>query len=72
MNDEKYNIICLSNQFYKNPGFSVTNKHIVMKELAKRGHNIIFVDPPTRFKVLKMLIKTGKLNLVKEYSNNFL
>ena len=72
MKKEKYNIICLSNQFYKNPGFSITNKHIVMEELAKRGHNIIFVDPPTRFKALKLLVKNRSLSLSQKYLKNFI
>lgn len=71
MKQEKFNIICLSNQFYQNPGFSKTNKHIVMEELAKRGHNILFVDPPTRFKAIKIFLKTGKIKLVEKFSENF-
>lgn len=40
----KYNIICLSNQLWDFPNW--TNKRHVMHRLAKKGHKVIFVDPP--------------------------
>ena len=42
---EKYNIICLSNQLWDFPNW--TNKRHVMYRLAKDGHKVLFVDPPT-------------------------
>lgn len=42
--DQKYNVICFSNQLWDFPNW--TNKKHVMSRLAKRGHNVIFVDPP--------------------------
>jgi hypothetical protein len=49
-NNQKLNIICLSNQLWDYPGW--TNKKHVMTRLAKRGHKVLFVDPP---------INTGKV-----------
>lgn len=44
MEDQKYNIICLSNQLWDFPNW--TNKRHVMSRLAKLGHKVLFVDPP--------------------------
>ncbi len=44
MSEDKYNIICLSNQLWDFPNW--TNKRQVMHRLAKQGHNVLFVDPP--------------------------
>lgn len=41
---EKYNVICLSNQLWDFPNY--TNKRLVMSRIAKRGNNVLFVDPP--------------------------
>ena len=49
--DQKYNIVCLSNQFFNSE--LKTNKWYAMTRAARRGHNVVFVDPPTRFKALK-------------------
>jgi glycosyltransferase involved in cell wall biosynthesis len=49
-NNEKLNIICLSNQQWDYP--LPTNKRHVMERLGKLGHKILFVDPP---------INTGRL-----------
>jgi len=43
----KYNIICLSNQLWDFPNW--TNKRHVMHRLAKKGHKVVFVDPPINF-----------------------
>lgn len=43
-NKEKYNIICFSNQLWDYPNW--TNKRHVMHRLAKKGHKVLFVDPP--------------------------
>ncbi len=51
-NNEKYNIICLSNQQCE-IRFN-TNKRDVLERLAGQGHNVLFVDPP---------INTGRLFL---------
>jgi len=50
MTNEKFNIICLSNQMWDYP--LPTNKKHVMSRLSKMGHNVLFVDPP---------INTGRL-----------
>jgi len=50
--DQKYNIICLSNQLWDFPLW--TNKRHVMGRLPKLGHSVLFVDPP---------INTGRLFL---------
>lgn len=44
MNNEKYNVICLSNQLWDFPIW--TNKRHVMQRLAAGGHKVLFVDPP--------------------------
>ena len=44
---DKYNIICLSNQLWDFP--NPTNKKHVMSRLAKLGHTVLFVDPPINF-----------------------
>ncbi len=49
-NDEKYNVIMLSNQLWTYPLW--TNKKHVSTRLAAQGHNVLFVDPP---------INTGRL-----------
>ncbi len=49
-NNEKLNIICFSNQLWDFPLW--TNKRHVMSRLGKRGHRVLFVDPP---------INTGRL-----------
>src|SRR3989344_3520331 len=56
----KYNIICLSNQFFDLP--LKTNKWHVMTRLSKLGHNVLFVNPPTRYKALKNLFRPGHLS----------
>jgi hypothetical protein len=43
-NQQKYNIICLSNQLWDFPNW--TNKRHIMSRMAKLGHNVLFVDPP--------------------------
>lgn len=44
---QKYNIVCLSNQLWDFPNW--TNKRHVMQRLTKKGHSVIFVDPPINF-----------------------
>lgn len=61
--------IILSNQPYDIA--NKTNKHYVAEELVRRGNYVIFVDPPTRFKFLKSLIKKRKLELVSKKRDNF-
>lgn len=41
--EQQYNIICLSNQLWDFPNW--TNKRHVMSRLAKKGNNVIYVDP---------------------------
>lgn len=43
-NNEKFNVICLSNQLWDSPSW--TNKHHVMSRLSSAGHKVVFVDPP--------------------------
>lgn len=57
---EKYNIICLSNQLWDFPNW--TNKRIVMGKMAKKGHNVLFVDPP---------INTGRVFLKEILRKNW-
>ncbi|MEK7595147.1 MAG: glycosyltransferase [Patescibacteria group bacterium] len=52
---EKYNIVCLSNQFFDQE--LKTNKWHMMTRLSRLGHNVVFVDPPTRFARVKRLLK---------------
>ena len=48
---KKYTFLILSNQPFD---FELkTNKWHIADKLAKRGHNVLFVDPPLRFKALK-------------------
>lgn len=42
--NEKYNIICLSNQLWLKDYW--TNKSHVMSRLGKLGHKVLFVEPP--------------------------
>lgn len=42
--NEKFNIICLSNQLWDFPNW--TNKRHVMSRMAKLGNTVLFVDPP--------------------------
>ena len=56
--NEKYNIICLSNQLWEYPLW--TNKKHVMYRMAKLGHNVLFVDPPiTTGNVFFKYVKLG-------------
>ena len=56
-------VIILSNQRFD---FELkTNKWHVANQLAKKGHKVIFVDPPLRFKALKNITKT----IVKKNDN---
>ena len=64
---EKYNIVCLSNQFFDQP--LKTNKWHVMIRLSKLGHNVIFIDPPSRFKGLKGIL-TKEIPLASFLSGN--
>ena len=60
--NEKYNIICFSNQLWDYPNW--TNKRHVMYRLGKLGHKVIFVDPPINFgRVLLTQFKKGFFNL---------
>ena len=60
--------IILSNQPFDSS--SRTNKHFVAEELVKRGYRVIFVDPPTRFKFIKSILKKKKLELVSKKDEN--
>lgn len=64
---DKYNIICLSNQLWDYPNW--TNKRHVMMRLSKMGHKVIFVDPPIFFgKVLLTQFRKGFFNLTRLFS----
>ena len=61
--------IILSNQYFD---FELkTNKWHVATRLAQRGHEVVFVDPPLRFKALKNFLtgKSAKLFGVEEKAN---
>ncbi len=58
---QTYTFIVLSNQPFDLP--LKTNKWHIATRLAKRGHQVIYVDPPLRFKALKAFIKNPSLNL---------
>jgi len=60
--DQKYNVICLSNQLWDFPLW--TNKRHVMSRLPKLGHEVLFVDPPinTGWVFLRNLLR-GKWSL---------
>lgn len=57
----KYLFLMLSNQPYESD--LKTNKWHVGTNLAKRGHKVVFIDPPLRFKALKTFLKNPQLNL---------
>jgi glycosyltransferase involved in cell wall biosynthesis len=60
--NEKYNIICLSNQLWDYPNW--TNKRHVMYRMGQLGHRVVFVDPPINFgKVLLTHFKKGFFTL---------
>lgn len=61
--------VILSNQPYD--GASRTNKHYISDELVKRGYKVVFIDPPTRFKFVKSILKKGKLELLSKKAENF-
>ncbi|HLB51745.1 hypothetical protein A3F07_00950 [candidate division WWE3 bacterium RIFCSPHIGHO2_12_FULL_38_15] len=68
MDEIKYNIICLSNQLWDFPNW--TNKRHVMSRLAKRGHNVLFVDPPlTTGKVFYRQVRKGKWSLSRSFTS---
>lgn len=55
------NFIILSNQPFD---FELkTNKWHIATRLAERGHNVIFVDPPLRFRALKNFLKSPSFSL---------
>lgn len=54
----KYQFIILSNQPFD---FELkTNKWHIATRLSERGHKVVFVDPPLRFKALKNIFKNYK------------
>ncbi len=60
--DQKYNIICLSNQLWDFPLW--TNKRHVMSRMPKLGHRVLFVDPPINLgRVFLRNILKGKWSL---------
>ena len=55
------NFILLSNQQFD---FELkTNKWHVANQLVKKGHKVLFVDPPLRFRALKSFIKKPSIDL---------
>jgi len=60
-NEKSYTFLILSNQ---NFDFDVkTNKWQVANILANRGHHVVFIDPPMRFKALINFMKELSINL---------
>jgi len=67
MDGDKYNIICFSNQLWDFPNW--TNKRHVMSRLSKRGHTILFVDPPiTTGRVFYRQVRKGKWSLTRSFT----
>ena len=64
-----YLIVCLSTQFYDSP--YKTNKHLVMDELGRLGHKVLFVNPPARIKRKKHLKEYG-LSAISRRKDNFI
>jgi len=62
----KYSFLILSNQSFDQD--LKTNKWHIATRLAKRGHDVVFVDPPLRFKALKDFLKKPSLNLSKLFA----
>jgi len=61
-----YTFLILSNQ---NFDFDLkTNKWQVANILANKGHKVVFVDPPIRFKALTRFLKSPSLNLLNLFS----
>lgn len=56
-----YRFVILSNQPFDLE--LKTNKWHIATKLAKRGYDVVFVDPPLRFKALKNFLKKPSLNL---------
>lgn len=70
MDENKYNIICLSNQLwnYKLP----TNKKHVMSRASKLGHNVVFVDPPINTgRIFFRQIQRGEWSLARLLSSQY-
>lgn len=58
---KKYKFLILSNQPFD---FELkTNKWHIANGLSNMGHDVVFVDPPLRFKALKNFLKKPSLNL---------
>ena len=66
-NQQKYNIICLSNQLWDFPNW--TNKRHVMSRMASQGHAVLFVDPPINLgRVFLRQVLRGHWNLKRIFS----
>lgn len=63
----KYLFVILSNQAYHLP--LKTNKYHVATILAAKGYDVIFVDPPVRFKALKEFLKHPSINIFSMFSS---
>ena len=65
-NEKSYTFLILSNQ---NFDFDLkTNKWQVANILANRGHHVVFIDPPMRFKALINFMKEPSINLSKLFA----
>lgn len=64
----KHQFVILSNQTFD---FELkTNKWHVATRLAERGHKVVFVDPPLRFKALQNILKNFKYILGETKNEN--
>ncbi len=64
----KYTFIILSNQPFD---FELkTNKWHIATRLAKRGHQVVFIDPPLRFKALRSFLRNPSINIFKLFTGS--
>ncbi len=66
----KYQFIILSNQPFD---FELkTNKWHIATRLAERGHKVVFIDPPLRFKALKNIFRNYKFIFGEKKNENLI
>lgn len=64
----KHQFVILSNQPFD---FELkTNKWHIATQLVEKGHKVVFVDPPLRFKALKNILKNYKFIFGEKKSDN--
>jgi glycosyltransferase involved in cell wall biosynthesis len=66
----KYQFVILSNQPFD---FELkTNKWHVAMQLVEKGHKVVFVDPPLRFKALKNIFKNWRFIFGEKKNDNLI